>query len=325
MNHNLDILARHGALILFVVLFVEQIGLPLPAIPFLLAAGTLAGANKLNLGAVIVSAIVGSVLGDLIWFYLGRARGSRILSFLCRISLEPDSCVRRTEDVFSRYGMKAVVMGKFVPGLSTVVPPLAGIVGVSLPRFLAYDSLGSLLYTGCFLLLGFLFSNQLEPLLAGLGQLGHGAVLVVIGLLATYVGFKYLQRQLFLRELRIARISVDELRRMQEAKEDVFVVDLRSSVDLEQNPTVIAGAVHLYPKDVENRHHEIPRDRDVVLYCSCPNEATAARIALLLRKRGITRVRPLLGGIDAWRERQYPLQPHRAFATPEVTAKAKSP
>jgi membrane protein DedA with SNARE-associated domain/rhodanese-related sulfurtransferase len=320
MDQILDNLARHGALILFAIIFIEQMGLPVPGVPFLMAAGVLAGAGKLNIGLLAVVATIGSMLADSVWFHLGRKRGNSILKLMCRISIEPDTCVRRTEDVFSRYGMKAVLLGKFVPGVGTVAPPLAGIFGVSLRRFLAYDGAASFLYTGCFLLIGFFFSNQLKFVLAALGRMGHWAV-VVIGLaLVIYIGWKYLQRQRVLHELRIARITVDELRRMQETGENIFVVDLRSEVDLQLEPVVIAGATHLFPKEIEARHTEIPRDRDIVLYCSCPNEATAARVALLLRKRGITRVRPLLGGIDAWRERKYPLDPHPAAAGQAVTA-----
>ena len=320
MDQILDNLARHGALILFAVIFVEQMGLPVPGIPFLLAAGVLAGTGKLNIGLLALVSTVGSSLADTVWFYLGRKRGNSILKLFCKIALEPDTCVRRTEDVFSRFGMKAVLMGKFVPGVGTVAPPLAGIFGVSLPRFLAYDSVASVLYTGCFLLIGFFFSNQLRPVLEMLGQMGHWAVVVIVLALAIYISWKYLERQRVLHELRIARITVDELRRMQEAGDDVFLVDLRSEVDLQLEPVVIAGALHFFPKDIENRHQEIPRDRDIVLYCSCPNEATAARVAQLLRRRGITRVRPLLGGIDAWREKKYPLDPHPVAAGQAVTA-----
>ncbi len=313
-------LARHGALIMFAVIFAEQMGLPVPGIPFLMAAGVLAGTGKLNIGLLAVVSTVGSLLADSVWFYLGRKRGNSILKLMCRISLEPDTCVRRTEDVFSRYGMKAVLVGKFVPGVGTVAPPLAGIFGVSLSRFLAYDGVASLLYTGCFLLIGFLFSNQLRPVLEMLERMGHWAVVVIVLALVIYIVWKYIERQRVLRELRIARITVDELRRMQEAGEDIFVVDLRSEVDLRLEPVVIAGAVHLFPKEIETRHQEIPRDCDIVVYCSCPNEATAARVALLLRKRGITRVRPLLGGIDAWRERKYPFDPHPVAAAQRVAA-----
>jgi rhodanese-related sulfurtransferase len=133
---------------------------------------------------------------------------------------------------------------------------------------------------------------------------------VVAGLVALYIGFKYFQRHRLLRELRIARITVDELHQKQEAGENPMILDLRPHIELEQNPSPIWGALHMSMDEVERRQQEIPRDRDVILYCSCPNEVSSARVALELRRKGISRVRPLLGGIDAWRERNYPTELH---------------
>jgi membrane protein DedA with SNARE-associated domain/rhodanese-related sulfurtransferase len=308
MNESLEFLVRHGATVLFAALFVEQIGVPLPAVPWLLAAGALAGTGKMNWAVALSAAALGSVLADLIWFYLGRHRGQRVLSLLCRISLEPDSCVRRTGNLFTRYGMPAVVVAKFVPGLSTLVPPLAGNAGVSAVRFIIFDGLGSLLYGGCFMLVGVLFSRQLEQIINALTGLGHGALGVVAGLAALYIAFKYFQRQRLLSELRMARITVDELFQKQEAGENPFVLDLRSPLELEQDPLLIRGAFHMSMDEVRLRHQVIPRDREVVLYCSCPNEVSSARVALQLHRNGISRVRPLLGGIDVWRDRNYPME-----------------
>jgi membrane protein DedA with SNARE-associated domain len=310
MNETLAFLVRHGALILFVILFIEQMGFPLPAIPFLLAAGALIATGEMNWAVVLGSAALGCLLADLIWYQLGRARGTRVLGFLCRISLEPDSCVRRTQDTFSRYGMRAIVGAKFVPGLSTVMPPLAAIFHVPIRRFLFFDGLGCVLYPAVISSLGFIFSDQLLGILRALGKIGHGAIVVLAGLLGAYIGYKYFQRQRLLRKLRTARISVDELHRRQEAGEDLLVVDLRSAADLRNDPFIIKGALHVHLHELERRHVEIPRDRDVVLYCSCPNEVTSARMALLLHKRGITRVRPLAGGINAWRKHNYPIVPY---------------
>src|SRR5437016_2505720 len=187
MDQIMDNLARHGVLILFVVILAEQIGLPIPGLAFLMAAGALAGVGGLNFWILLAVSTVASMLSDNVWFYLGRKRGSRILKLLCRISLEPDTCVRRSEDVFTRFGMKAVLAGKFIPGVGTVAPPMAGIFGVSLPRFLAYDGLASLLYTGSFLLVGFFFSKQLKPVLEALGRMGHWAIVVIAVLLALYI------------------------------------------------------------------------------------------------------------------------------------------
>jgi membrane protein DedA with SNARE-associated domain/rhodanese-related sulfurtransferase len=310
MNEILTFTARYGLLLLFAVVFIEQLGAPLPSPPFLLAAGGLAGIGKMNPVLALLLATLASLLADSIWFYLGRARGSRILRLLCRISIEPDTCVLRTENVFVRYGMRGVVFAKFIPGLGTVMPSLAGMYGVSIGRFVAFDGLGALLYSGCFLLLGFLFSNQLQQVADALDRLGKGALVVLGSLFVAYIAFKYIQRQRTLRKLQTARITVEELRQRQEVGGEVFIVDLRSPMAVQSDPYRIPGAQHLLMDKVEEWLPIIPRDQEVVLYCSCPNEASAARTAFLLYKRGITRVRPLLGGMDAWRERNYPLEAH---------------
>jgi len=308
MNAILEFLVRHGATVLFAALFLEQLGLPLPAAPWLLAAGALIGAGRMNWVMALATTTLGAMAADLIWFYLGRRKGNRILGLLCRISFEPDSCVRRTQNVFTRYGMRGVLVAKFLPGLGILVPPLAGSSGVSTPRYLLFDGAGSMLYTGCFMLLGVLFSHQLDQVIAALASLGGNALAVVVGLVAVYVGYKYFQRRRLLRELRMARITVDELHQKQEAGERPIILDLRPVSELEQHPSVIRGARHTTLDELERRLDEIPLDREIVLYCSCPNEVSSARLALRLRRKGITRVRPLLGGIDAWRDRNYPLE-----------------
>src|SRR5437899_1443000 len=218
MNETLEFVVRHGAAVLFAAVFVEQLGVPLPAAPWLLAGGALAATGKINWFAAFIAATFGSVLTDLIWFYLGRYGGHRVLNLLCRISLEPDSCVRRTQDLFTRYGMRGVVAAKFIPGLSTLAPPLAGSSGVGAPRFFFFDGLGSLLYAGCFILVGALFSRQLEQVIAALASLGSGALAVVVGLAARYVGYRDVQRPRLLSRLRTARIAGDERQhRLEEA------------------------------------------------------------------------------------------------------------
>jgi membrane protein DedA with SNARE-associated domain/rhodanese-related sulfurtransferase len=312
MNKSVEFLVHHGAAVLFAAVFVEQLGVPLPALPWLFAAGALIGSGKMNWFVALGPAIVGSLLADLIWFYLGRHYGNRVLGLLCRISLEPDTCVRRTHNVFTRYGIQGVMVAKFIPGLSTLAPPLAGNSGFSIPRFLFYDGIGSLLYVGSFILVGVLFSRQLEAIIAALASLGTGALGLVGGLVVLYIGYKYFQRYRLLRELRMARITVDELHQKVEAGENPMILDLRSNTALEEDPALIRGALHMSMGEVDGRLQEIPHDRDIILYCSCPNEVSSARVALLLQRKGFLRVRPLLGGIDAWRERKYPTELHAA-------------
>ena len=315
MNETLDFLVRHGAVVMFVALFIEQVGLPFPATPFLLYAGALVGAGKLNTVTTVAAAVAGSLVADLIWFYIGAFTGKRALKLVCRISLEPDSCVRRTEDLFARFGMRGLVAGKFIPGLSTLLPPLAGSSGVSVRRFLLFDSISSVLYCGSFLLVGFLFSNQVEQIVAALAGLGTGTLALIIAFLAAYITYKYVQRRRLLHELSVARITVDELRHQQETGGNPLVLDLRPASEIDDDPYLIPGALPMSIDDVARRQHEIPRDRDIVLYCSCADEGGSAKIARRLQRNGITRVRPLLGGIEAWRERQYPVELRRS---PEI-------
>ena len=306
--HTFDFLAEHGALVLFWVIFVEQIGFPLPALPLLVAAGALVATGNMSLAAALLVPVAASLPPDLAWYYLGRQKGGKVLGFLCRLSLEPDSCVRDTENVFHRNGPRALLLAKFVPGFSTVAPPLAGIVGMPATTFVLYDLGGTLIWAAVSAGVGALFSNQLEQLIGLFDQAG-GLMLVILLLgLAGFVGYKFYHRQKFLRHLRMAKISVDELKRRLDAGESISVVDVRHPLALDLDPESIPGAINFTLEDIEHRHHEIPRDRDIVLYCSCPNEVSSARTAFLLKKKGIHRVRPLEGGLDAWRERQFPVE-----------------
>ena len=315
MAEILDFLTRHGPSVLFAAVFVEQMGIPLPASPWLLAAGALGATGKPHWSVALAAGASGSMLADVIWFYLGRYGGQRILNFLCRVSLEPDSCVRRTQDLFTKYGMKGVIAAKFIPGLSTLAPPMAGNSGIPAPRFFFFDALGSLLYTGTFILVGAIFSHQLDQILGALDSLGSGALALVIGIVVLYLGYKYYQRQRLLKQLRMARITVDDLYQKLETGENVIILDLRSSAEVDRDPSFIRGARHVTMDDLKSRHQDIPRDQDIILYCSCPNEVSIARMALLLQRNGFTRVRPLLGGLDAWRERKYPTELRAVIAT----------
>ena len=262
----------------------------------------------MNLGMAIGISVVACLMGDSVWYYLGRYRGRHVLNMLCRISLEPDSCIRRTETFFGRHGMWSLVLSKFLPGLSTVTPALAGLFGVRVGRFLGYTGLGALLWTVAYLAPGYLFSDQLEQIAAQAARFGGSLVVLIAGALAVYIAYKYTRRHLLLRELRIARITPDELKQMMDDGHEVMIVDLRQPLDLQADPYTIPGAMRIAVEELERRNQEIPRDRDVILYCACPNEVTSAKMALLLKRNGITRVRPLAGGVEAWRERNFPLR-----------------
>ena len=268
MHRSLEFLLHHGYVVLLGWVFAEQIGLPLPAMPLLLAAGALAGAGHLSFFASLLCVILAAMAADSIWFQLGRRKGIRILQLLCKISLEPDSCVRRTEGVFAKQGARSLLLAKFVPGLSTVATPLAGIFHMRPRRFLLFDALGALLWAGTFLGLGYVFSGQIERVAEHLASLGGWLLVLLLGALAAYIAYKFVARQRFLRELRISRITVDELKDKLDSGEELVIIDLRHSMDFEADPETIPGAFRMDSKELEEKNDRLPRDREVILFCT---------------------------------------------------------
>jgi membrane protein DedA with SNARE-associated domain len=265
LDQAADFLIRHGYTVLFGWVLLEQLGLPLPSAPLLIAAGALARAGKMNLTFALALPFVAVILADLFWYFLGRYRGGRILKLLCRISLEPDSCVRRTENLFIRHGARSLLVAKFIPGLNTAASSLAGVFRMPVRRFLIFASLGALFWVVSVTSLGLILGEQLEQVAL---RWGGWLVAVLAGGLAAYVLWKFIQRQRFLRGLRIARITPKELMNKINAGENISIVDLRQPMDIEAFPQMIPGALRMAMEEIEKRHGEIPRDRDVVLYCS---------------------------------------------------------
>jgi rhodanese-related sulfurtransferase len=226
---------------------------------------------------------------------------------ICRISLEPDSCVRRTQVSFARNGPRVLLGAKFIPGLNAMAAPLAGIIKMGWRRFLLFDAIGTLAWVGAFVITGYAFSSELERVAARAAYLGEWLLVLLLAAFAGYILWKFYNRQKFLRKLKIARITPEELKGKIDAGEDILVVDLRHSLDFDANPETIPGALHIDAAELEEAFEVIPRDREIVLFCACPNEATAARLALLLRSKGITQIRPLSEGYEGWRSRGFPL------------------
>jgi rhodanese-related sulfurtransferase len=240
------------------------------------------------------------MLGDAAWFVAGRRYGSRVLGLLCRISLSPDSCVRQTEFRFERWGMLTLVLGKFIPGLSTVAPPLAGAMRVSWPAFVVFNLLGIALWAGAAIGAGMALHPGIEELLARLEGLGLTAAGLVAALLAGYIALKWWERRRFYKMLRVARISAEQLRSLFDGGKEPVVVDLRSPAARGVDRRFIPGALAMDLGELARRFSELPKDREVIFYCTCPNEASAASAARQLIDLGYRRVRPLEGGLDAW-------------------------
>lgn len=268
MHRTVEFLLHHGYVVLLAWVFAEQSGVPVPSIPLLLAAGALAGSHQLNLFASLFIVTFAAVSADSLWYQLGRRKGIKVLQFLCKITIEPDSCVRRTEGVFSRQGARSLILAKFLPGLSTVAPPLAGIFHMRPRRFLLFDAAGSFLWASTFLGLGYVFSGQIERIAEHAAALGGWLVVILVGALASYLGYKFIARRRFLRELRIARITVEELKHKLDSGEDLAIVDLRHSMDFEADPETIPGAFRVDAKELEEKNELLPRDREIILYCT---------------------------------------------------------
>jgi membrane protein DedA with SNARE-associated domain len=257
---------QYGYSALFVGMVLEQFVPPMPGEPLLLGAGALAGTGYFRLWLAGTLALAGTVVGDLLWYEVGRRGGHRVMKWLCRISIEPDTCVRRGEETFAHRGASALLIAKFLPGLNSIGQPLAGALGMPRLRFLVFDVLGAVLWVGLYVGLGYTLHDQLAEAAALAERLGLWAVVVVAGAFGFYLGVT--RRQLFLRQLRIARITVDELVQKLNAGEPVSIIDLRHDLDVQAEPIGIPGAVHMTPSALEQSHALIPRDRDVVLYCS---------------------------------------------------------
>jgi membrane protein DedA with SNARE-associated domain len=268
MHAVLEFLLRYGYWILFLNVFAEQVGIPIPCVPVLLAMGALAGLGNFSLALSLLLAVCATTLSDLMWYHLGRTRGSSILNLLCRISLEPDSCVSSTKRFFAKYEAYALLFAKFVPGLGATAPPLAGLTRMPLSRFVFADTVGSIVWAGAYLSTGYIFRNQLERVAESASRMGAWLVGILVTALVSYVGWKYFQRQRFIRGLRVARVSPDELRGMLEAESGIAIVDLRNALELEYEGVKLPGAIHIDLQDLAARHGEIPRDKEIILYCS---------------------------------------------------------
>jgi len=308
MQDLLEFVARYGYGLVFFSILIEQMGIPLPGVPILIVMGALARTGEFAFLGVVGSALAGSLSADVIWYQLGRRYGRAVLNLMCRISLEPDYCVRRAEDTFAKRGVWTLLFVKFIPGLNAAAVPLAGMIRIPALRFLAFDASGVLLWSGAYVSLGYIFSRQIESIIQRIGDVG-GSVLAIVGAAAAiYLLTKYFQRRRFLNSIQVTRISVEDLKAKMDSGQPVILLDLRNTLDRDHDRVRIPGAFHMMPNFVDIGAREIKGKNEIIVYCSCPNEATSAKVAHQLLRTGLSAVYPLEGGLMAWRDRGYPVE-----------------
>ena len=313
MHIPTQFLFRHGYTIVFAGVLAEQLGLPFPSGSLLLAEGALLGTHRMNAAAIVGTAMIASLISDSVWYSLGRRRGGTILGEACGISLDPDTCVSQMHEVYSRYGANALLFCKFVPGLGTLGPPMAGMVGLTPWKFLSLDTGGAFIWAGNYVLIGWLFRAQLEVLTARMAQFGawFGALFGLA--LAAYVIAKFIQRRRIYRTLMIAKITPGELKRRMDARENLVILDVRTPDERREGR--IPGSIQF---EQDKLSSILPRvaQGEVILYSSSPNEAEDARAALQLKRQGVRRVRPLEGGFKVWHSLGLPVEQAAAQAGP---------
>ena len=295
------LLHHYGLMLLFANVLIEQMGLPIPAFPLLIVAGALSMVGDFSWQACLMISLLACLISDLSWYRAGRHFGKRILGVLCRISLSPDTCVSQTEDKFRRWGPKSLIISKFVPGFNTVASPLSGATGTPVGEFLLFSITGSLLWAGTGLAIGAIFYRSIDQVLAVLSTMGTTALAGIAILFALFMLYKFIERRRLMRSLYMARISVEQLRELIDAGLAPVIVDARSRTAQDLQPA-IPGAILYGHEAHQTLFADVPRERDIVVYCSCPNEASAAVIARQLINHGFVKVRPLVGGLDAWNQ-----------------------
>ena len=307
MQNVITVVERHGLLIVFINVLLSQGGLPLPVVPTLMTVAALARQSPYQITQVILAGVSGALIAEVALYWCGLHYGQRFLALLCKLSFSPDFCVRRTEQVFARVGSWSLLFAKFIPGLSLIAVAMAGITKMPVLAFLLLDGIGSLLFISAVVALGLLFQDAITSLLSTLTQLGKIGGLIVVAAIGLYLLTKWWRRRLFIRQLRMDRISVDELRGLIDEGQKLLILDVRPK-EARAQYGIIPGAVPAHPEDIDPVVTTYSRELEIVVYCACPNEESAAVAAKHLKQAGFKKIRPLLGGIDAWVQAGQPLE-----------------
>ncbi|WP_213300694.1 DedA family protein/thiosulfate sulfurtransferase GlpE [Paraburkholderia sacchari] len=317
-----DLIAQYGPALVFLNVLAGSLGLPVPAMPALVLFGAMAAMHPGSIGQqvapVLGLSIVATLIGDSVWFLAGRLYGGNTLKTLCKLSLSRDTCVKKTERFFGRWGVRVLAIAKFVPGLSIVSVPMAGAMGTPYRQFVGFDGIGAALWSGTGLLIGVLFAPQIDMLFAGASRLGHLTAVVILALLLLYAAYRWQRRRQLIKKLANARITVDDLYRAMDNQPPPVIFDIRSAEKRKLDPYIIPGSLFADERQLDEIVQKYPREQKLVIYCSCPNEISAAWMAKQLAEAGFVDVLPLLGGLDAWRDSGRTLEPLQVMEHAEV-------
>ena len=319
-----DLVEQYGPALVFANVLAASLGLPVPAMPCLVLFGAMAAMHPATVGtqlaSVLILAIFATLIGDSVWYLAGRIYGGNTLKTLCKLSLSRDTCVKKTERFFGRWGVRVLAVAKFVPGLSIVSIPMAGAMGTTYRTFLTYDSIGAALWSGTGLVIGAIFAQQIDMLMAGAGRLGRMLMVVVVALLLLYATYRWIRRRQLIKKLATARMEVGELYELIAAGHSPVLFDIRSREKRKLDPFVIPGTQFADERQLNEIIAKYAPDQKLVIYCSCPNEISAAWMAKQLNEAGFSDVLPLRGGLDAWRDSGRQLEPLNEEPAPEVHA-----
>jgi membrane protein DedA with SNARE-associated domain/rhodanese-related sulfurtransferase len=291
----------------------DQGGLPVPAYPPIIITSALAFDAQESVLPILIVATLASLISDFLWFQGGRRFGAALLRLMCKLSLSPDSCVGQTRQIYARWGAPSLIAAKFIPGFAALATTLAGQSGTSTRRFVFFDGIGAALWTSGAVALGIIFHSAVNEVLEELESLGRYALVVLIGALLAFAASKWWKRRQFMQVNRMERISIDELKALIDGGSPPAILDVRPP-EQRQHYGWIAGDQPAH----DAMDLPIATNTEVVVYCDCPNEASAAVFARKLKAQGFVRVRPLAGGLEAWRAKGYPVDQASVASAPDV-------
>jgi len=299
MNTLIELVQAYGLWIIFLITLFQSIGLPLPAFAIIIFTAAITPTTAIDITSLLMTATFGSLIGDIILYQAGKRLGTSILGKLCRISLSPDSCIRSSGDIFNRYGPPALTVLKFVPGLSTLAPVVAGVYAMPIFSFIAFSMIAAAFYSIAAVSLGVLFQDEISSLIATLTQFGKLSIVIIIISFGIYLFAKWLQRYRLIRQFKTDKVTVNDLLELIQERTGPIIFDARPA-DQRLRNGFIPGSIHISDTNLIEIANLYSAHDEIIIYCSCPNELTAAKYAQKLRRTGLKRIRPLLGGLDEW-------------------------